>query len=145
MQSAAELIKEISALEIEVVHLERYLLSLYRTSFNQYLASSPNYSLQASRSPVDYHTRQLVCGSKGMLTDKQESHAADYSRMNNQIDCQSLEKEEMKEDDNCRNIEDSSASDIATSSDASSGPCLKEEPKYVCFLLYISTAYEFTS
>lgn len=30
-----ELMKEISSLEIEIMHLERYLLSLYRTAFQQ--------------------------------------------------------------------------------------------------------------
>ncbi|KAJ6801779.1 uncharacterized protein M6B38_196060 [Iris pallida] len=33
---AAELIKEIATLELEVVHMERYFLSLYRTAFTQY-------------------------------------------------------------------------------------------------------------
>lgn len=40
-QSAAELVKEISTLELEVIQLERHLLSLYRTAFDQYLFSSP--------------------------------------------------------------------------------------------------------
>ncbi|KAL2506080.1 hypothetical protein Adt_21701 [Abeliophyllum distichum] len=36
-KSSAELVKEISTLEIEIVQLERYLLSLYRTAFQQHL------------------------------------------------------------------------------------------------------------
>ncbi|KAF3619825.1 hypothetical protein FXO38_32725 [Capsicum annuum] len=35
LQSSMELMKEISSLEIEIMHLERYLLSLYRTAFQQ--------------------------------------------------------------------------------------------------------------
>ncbi|XP_038971940.1 uncharacterized protein LOC120104602 isoform X2 [Phoenix dactylifera] len=39
-KSVAELVKEISTLELEVIHLEQYLLLLYRTAFDRYLASS---------------------------------------------------------------------------------------------------------
>ncbi|KAI3459907.1 hypothetical protein Pfo_016570 [Paulownia fortunei] len=35
--SSAELVKEIAALEVKIVHLERYLLSLYRTALQQHL------------------------------------------------------------------------------------------------------------
>ncbi|XAR61479.1 hypothetical protein NMG60_11015919 [Bertholletia excelsa] len=36
-QSSAELMKEIATLEVEIMHLERYLLSLYQTAFEQHL------------------------------------------------------------------------------------------------------------
>ncbi|KAL6549255.1 hypothetical protein OROHE_009100 [Orobanche hederae] len=36
-KSSVELVKEIATLEVEIVHLERYLLSLYRTAFQQHL------------------------------------------------------------------------------------------------------------
>ncbi|KAL7085741.1 hypothetical protein ACP275_14G297900 [Erythranthe tilingii] len=39
--SSAEVVKEIAKLEVEIVHLERYLLSLYRTAFQQNLPSIP--------------------------------------------------------------------------------------------------------
>ncbi|XP_058220462.1 uncharacterized protein LOC131330761 isoform X7 [Rhododendron vialii] len=35
--SSVELMREITSLEVEIMHLERYLLSLYRTSFEQHL------------------------------------------------------------------------------------------------------------
>ncbi|KAL8491594.1 hypothetical protein ACS0TY_023261 [Phlomoides rotata] len=38
--SSAELMNEISRLEVEIVHLERYLLSLYRTAFKRFLPSN---------------------------------------------------------------------------------------------------------
>lgn len=37
MQSSAELRKEIAVLEAEIMHLECYLLSLYRTAFEEHL------------------------------------------------------------------------------------------------------------
>lgn len=37
LQSSMELMKEITTLEIEIMRLERYLLSLYRTAFQQNL------------------------------------------------------------------------------------------------------------
>jgi hypothetical protein len=39
LQPAKELIKEIAVLELEVVYLERYLLSLYRKTFEQQVSS----------------------------------------------------------------------------------------------------------
>lgn len=37
MQSSAELVNEIATLEVEILRLERYLLSLYRTNFQHHL------------------------------------------------------------------------------------------------------------
>ncbi|XP_051118128.1 uncharacterized protein LOC127242590 [Andrographis paniculata] len=39
--SSAELVKEIAALEVEIVNLESYLLSLYRTALHRHLPSIP--------------------------------------------------------------------------------------------------------
>ncbi|CAA0806965.1 Protein of unknown function- DUF547 [Striga hermonthica] len=48
-KSSAELVKEIATLEVEIVHLERYLLSLYRTAFQQHLPRiSSNHAEQVS-------------------------------------------------------------------------------------------------
>lgn len=38
-KSSVELVEEITSIEIEILHLERYLLSLYRTSFEQHRSS----------------------------------------------------------------------------------------------------------
>ncbi|KAI3517064.1 hypothetical protein L1887_16271 [Cichorium endivia] len=40
-KSSIELVKEITSLETEIAHLERYLLSLYRTAFKQHVHSIP--------------------------------------------------------------------------------------------------------
>lgn len=37
LQSSAELVKEIATLEVQILRLERHLLSLYRTSFQEHL------------------------------------------------------------------------------------------------------------
>lgn len=128
-KSAAELIKEISTLEIEVVHLERYLLSLYRTTFDQYLAGSPSYTMQASKFHVDYDSRPSVEDHNRILTEHQESNASSYCHMNDQIGrFQTVERTEAKKSNSCRHMEDSSISDAATSSD--DGPSLREDSKY---------------
>lgn len=44
MQSPSQLMDEIATLEGEIMHLERYLLSLYRTTFEQHLATFPGNS-----------------------------------------------------------------------------------------------------
>ncbi|XP_050206898.1 uncharacterized protein LOC126656380 isoform X2 [Mercurialis annua] len=50
---ATELIKEIAVLELEVVYLEQYLLSLYRTAFDQQISSvSPSRNNERPKSPV---------------------------------------------------------------------------------------------
>ncbi|XP_020268278.1 uncharacterized protein LOC109843732 [Asparagus officinalis] len=130
-KSATELIKEISTLEIEVLHLERYLLSLYRTTFDQYLTSSPSNTTQASRSPVQHHTGPVLQDTNRIPIEHQESHASSSYYMNDEMDqSRSLERNEMKSDSNCRRSEDSPAHDIGPVSDASSGPSLREDPKY---------------
>ncbi|KAJ4883942.1 hypothetical protein Rs2_34035 [Raphanus sativus] len=43
-KSSEELKKEIASIELEILHMERYLLSLYRKSFEQQVSSLPNLS-----------------------------------------------------------------------------------------------------
>lgn len=53
MQPAKELIKEIAVLEYEVVHLEQYLLTLYRRAFEQQgPTSSPSTDDESFKSPI---------------------------------------------------------------------------------------------
>lgn len=42
MQSSTELREEIATLEDEILHLERYLLSLYRTAFEEHRPTLPD-------------------------------------------------------------------------------------------------------
>lgn len=51
-KSSAELVKEIASLEIEILHLERYLLSLYQSAFGQHVPSL----LETSPSNLQYET-----------------------------------------------------------------------------------------
>ncbi|XP_065855592.1 uncharacterized protein [Euphorbia lathyris] len=48
-KAAKELIKEIAVLELEVVYLERYLLSLYRKTFDQQVPSQPSIDERCQR------------------------------------------------------------------------------------------------
>ncbi|KAG5528671.1 hypothetical protein RHGRI_029369 [Rhododendron griersonianum] len=48
---ASDLIQEIAVLELEVVHLEQYLLSLYRKTFDQQISSSPSVKNVVLKSP----------------------------------------------------------------------------------------------
>ncbi|MBA0590476.1 hypothetical protein Gorai_019181, partial [Gossypium raimondii] len=51
---ATELVKEIAVLELEVVYLEQYLLSLYRKAFGQQVSSlSPSKRDERLKTPVD--------------------------------------------------------------------------------------------
>lgn len=48
-----ELVKEIAVLELEVVHLEHHLLSLYRKAFDQQIcSSSPSMKNEGLKSPL---------------------------------------------------------------------------------------------
>lgn len=51
--SSAELVKEITSLEGEIIYLERYLLSLYRGAFEQHISSSPGESGTSSQNKSD--------------------------------------------------------------------------------------------
>ncbi|XP_042374365.1 uncharacterized protein LOC121967910 isoform X1 [Zingiber officinale] len=58
-KSASELVREISALELEVIQLERHLLSLYRAAFDQYLFGSPTSSYNACNSVTHSNSRSI--------------------------------------------------------------------------------------
>lgn len=82
---ATELIKEIAVLEVEVMHLEQYLLSLYRKAFDGPVSSvSPPTKDESINSPLTTPRARLLDASKAGLTLKRESSAV-------QSGCQSLE------------------------------------------------------
>lgn len=64
MQSVEDLVNEIATLELEVVHLEQHLLSLYRTAFDRYSVSSPSATYQGFRPHVRYHSGDPIQDSK---------------------------------------------------------------------------------
>ncbi|PON54096.1 Ternary complex factor MIP1, leucine-zipper [Parasponia andersonii] len=82
---ATELIKEIAVLEVEVMHLEQYLLSLYRKAFNgQTSTFSPPAKEEKSKSALTTPRCSRLDASKAGLTSKRESSAV-------QSGCQSIE------------------------------------------------------
>ena len=56
-QSSAELVKEITNLEGEIIYLERYILSLYRAAFEQHIPSSSGGSKTSSQNKSDTESR----------------------------------------------------------------------------------------
>ena len=86
IQPATELIKEIAVLEVEVMHLEQYLLSLYRKAFDGQASSisPPPTNNERLKSPVTTPRIRLLDPTKAGLVSKRESSAI-------QSGCQSLE------------------------------------------------------
>ncbi|XP_022844826.1 uncharacterized protein LOC111367936 isoform X1 [Olea europaea var. sylvestris] len=73
---ATELIKEIAVLEVEVGHLEQYLLSLYRKAFDQQMSSlSPTKKNDALKSPLATPMRRRFDFSRSDLTSAREKLA----------------------------------------------------------------------
>lgn len=59
MQSVADLVNEIATLELEVVYLERHLLTLYRTALDQHLSCSSSTFSKASSTDTSFDQPQL--------------------------------------------------------------------------------------
>lgn len=75
-----ELIKEIAVLELEVVHLEQYLLSLYRKAFDQQvLVQSPSATDARLRSPLTFPRGGALEACRPDITSKRENSAAYHS------------------------------------------------------------------
>ncbi|GFZ18628.1 electron transporter, putative [Actinidia rufa] len=68
---ATELIREISVLEMEVVHIEQYLLSLYRKAFDQ--QSSPLTKDDRLKSPPTHPRGRYLPVSKSDITPRESS------------------------------------------------------------------------
>ncbi|XP_027078341.1 uncharacterized protein [Coffea arabica] len=79
---ATELIKEIAVLEVEVGHLEQYLLSLYRKAFDQQISSlSPSAKDDRVKSPLTTPRRRRLEFSTSEIT----SEKANLSAQENQF------------------------------------------------------------
>ncbi|KAI3462796.1 hypothetical protein Pfo_019459 [Paulownia fortunei] len=73
---ATELIKEIAVLELEVGHLEQYLLSLYRKAFDQQIATlSPSKRDEGFKSPLATPSRRHLDFSGSDITTVREKFA----------------------------------------------------------------------
>ncbi|KAJ6366992.1 hypothetical protein OIU77_003385 [Salix suchowensis] len=80
---ATELIKEIAVLELEVVHLEQYLLSLYRQAFDQQTCLvSPSNQDRSLKTPVTTPRRRLFDVSRPE-TSKRETSATQTACQSN--------------------------------------------------------------
>ncbi|GMP28217.1 hypothetical protein CsSME_00003855 [Camellia sinensis var. sinensis] len=78
---ATELIKEIAVLELEVVHLEQYLLSLYRQAFDQKNSSSPSTKDERSKSPFTTPKGRYLQVSRSDITTRRESSTVQASSL----------------------------------------------------------------
>ncbi|XP_059642098.1 uncharacterized protein LOC132284057 isoform X2 [Cornus florida] len=77
---ATELIKEIAVLELEVNHLEQYLLSLYRKAFDQQLSSSPPSTKDGRpKSPLTTPRGRYLKVSTSDITSKRENSTVQAS------------------------------------------------------------------
>lgn len=73
---ATELIKEIAVLELEVVYLEQYLLSLYRQAFDQQTSSvSQPAKDERYKSPINTPKVRILQASRHDITSMRESSA----------------------------------------------------------------------
>lgn len=78
-QPTKELIREIAILELEVMHLEQYLLSLYRKAFDQQASALSPTGGEISRKPMNSRSAQLEEASKSEICSKIENSAVQSS------------------------------------------------------------------
>lgn len=76
--SSAELVKEITSLEGEIIYLERYLLSLYRAAFEQNIPSSPGESGTPSQNKSDTESQNSSDKCCLRLEPKLCKNSSDY-------------------------------------------------------------------
>ncbi|KAD2393266.1 hypothetical protein E3N88_40243 [Mikania micrantha] len=69
-KSSMELVKEITSLETEILHLERYLLSLYRTAFQQHV-----HHIETKKSPSEHKIESQLLTLTDQSTFKVNSDA----------------------------------------------------------------------
>ncbi|XP_022133015.1 uncharacterized protein LOC111005708 isoform X3 [Momordica charantia] len=75
-EPATELIREIAVLEVEVSHLEQYLLSLYRKAFDGQISStSPSTNNEKLKSPMNSPTAKYIVNCLPGITSKKEDKA----------------------------------------------------------------------
>lgn len=91
-----ELIREIATLELEVVHLEQYLLSLYRKAFDGQSSSvSPSAKDEKSKLPSTPRGRSMEAPLPD-IASKDESSAAPSGcqSLNQRKDCSDIGRDE---------------------------------------------------
>ena len=74
LQPTKELIKEITVLELEILYLERYLLSLYRKTFDQQVSSASTTEGRLDSASVTQKGESLeVSGQADLMPHKENS------------------------------------------------------------------------
>ncbi|KAI3934697.1 hypothetical protein MKW92_003455 [Papaver armeniacum] len=78
---ASELIKEIAVLELEVVYLEQYLLSLYRKAFDQKVSSvsQPVMDERVKSPPIT--EKAIIHEDTGLRVTTKEEHTVQFSKV----------------------------------------------------------------
>lgn len=94
---ATELIKEIAVLELEVVYLEQYLLSLYRKAFDQQISSVSPTKVERLKSPLTSPRGRFREVPEPDFTPKGENPAIES-------DCQTIDNQ--MQESNCVGGED---------------------------------------
>ncbi|KAH7673992.1 Ternary complex factor MIP1 leucine-zipper-containing protein [Dioscorea alata] len=100
-----ELVKEIAALELEVVNLERHLLSLYRSVFYQCHTNSAAKINQSS--PLEFEDESIQVGKTFHANSYQQFGRKNHSHCN----CDGIKKNRASD---CKQIEKSPAQDFPT-------------------------------
>lgn len=88
LQPAEELIKEIAVLELEVVYLERYLLSLYRKTFDQQAPSLSTKNERFKSNSITHKGMFPVASRYDIMSDKDSSinHTSNFTSVQNSIE-----------------------------------------------------------
>ncbi|XP_060193224.1 uncharacterized protein LOC132622611 isoform X2 [Lycium barbarum] len=97
---ATELIRDIAVLELEVGHLEQYLLSLYRKAFDQQISSlSPPTKDDKLKSPLSTPRRRLDFSNSDVMLkrEKSSSRVDSQSELNPQKETNSMAEDKINE------------------------------------------------
>ncbi|CAG7904791.1 hypothetical protein BRARA_G03458 [Brassica rapa] len=78
-KSSEELKKEIASIELEILHMERYLLSLYRKSFEQQVSSLSNLSAKTLKRSVTTSPSSLTLSNNYQSYEKPISYPRSFN------------------------------------------------------------------
>lgn len=113
MQPAAELIKEIALLEMEVVHLEQYLLSLYRAAFNHHQGALPSAVMDRGPGSLLHDTKLQTTDQKNSTVQSTQQcvHNGTSSVTNQTSSFEDFEKQRESEIQHVQNYGDQCSAD----------------------------------
>lgn len=113
MQPAAELIKEIALLEMEVVHLEQYLLSLYRAAFNHHQGALPSAVMDRGPGSLSHDTKLQTTDQENSTVQSTQQcvHNGTSSVTNQTSSFEDFEKQRESEIQHVQNYGDQCSAD----------------------------------